>query len=115
MKVMFGKSSHHIATLEREGRSCDGGVILSQIGKMTVLGVCGGRVIALKDSEGSHVGVALFVTNSRRIEVILNFMDVYDIRRIRTDKEGNEVVEAEFSMVYCDELESAVWKASCWE
>lgn len=115
VKVNFGKSSHQIATLEREGRSCDGGVILSQIGKMTVLGVCGGRVIALKDSEGSHVGVALFVTNSRRIEVILNFLDVYDVRRIRTDREGNEIVEAEFSMVYCDELESAVWKASCWE
>jgi hypothetical protein len=115
MKVMFGRSKHQINSLEREGRPCDGQVILSQIGKMTVLGVCGGRVIALKNSEGDHVGVALFVTTKRRIEVILNFLDVYDVVRIYTADDGTETVEAEYNEIYCDQLEQVVWQASVWE
>lgn len=115
MKVGFGSSKHQINSLEREGRPCDPQVILSQIGKMTVLAVSGGRVIALKNTEGENVGVSLFVTEKRRIEVILNWLDTYDVTRIHTDKNGTETVEASYTLVYCDQLEQVVWEASVWE
>ena len=115
MKVGFGSSKHQINSLEREGRPCDTTELLSQIGKFTVLAVCGGRVTALKDKDGDHVGVALFVTEKRRIEVIYNWWDTYDVTRIHTDKNGTETVEAWDTLVYCDQLEQMVWKASVWE
>lgn len=115
MILMFGKSKHQINSLEREGRPCDTTEVLSQIGKFNVLAVCGGCVTALKDKNGDDVGVALFVTEKRRIEVILNWWDTYDVTRIHTDHRGTETVEASYTLVYCDQLEQMVWKASVWE
>lgn len=115
MILKFGSSKHQINSLEREGRPCDTTEVLSQIGKFNVLAVCGGCVTELKDKNGDDVGVALFVTEKRRIEVILNWWDTYDITRIHTDNNGTETVEASYTLVYCDQLEQMVWQASVWE
>jgi hypothetical protein len=113
--VMFGKSKHQIGSVTRQGRRCDGRTIIEQMGMMTFSAVCGRRALSLKDEKDNTVGIAMFVTSKRRIEVILNFLDTYTVRRIYADIDGNEFVEEQFDMVYADQLEQVVWQASVWE
>lgn len=121
MKLKYGKNNgyHNIASLTREGRPCSADEIARQIGRMNILAVSGGRVTALKDAEGSEVGVFLPITSDRRVEVVLDFMDTYTVRRVRYilkgAKAGDEVVEAEHSDIYCDEVGEVVYSASCWK
>ncbi|NBS69972.1 hypothetical protein EBT31_13815 [bacterium] len=112
---MFGKSKHQIGSVTRQGRRCDGRTIIEQMGMMTFSAVCGRRALSLKDEKDNTVGIAMFVTSKRRIEVILNFLDTYTVRRIYADIDGNEFVEEQFDMVYADQLEQVVWQASVWE
>ena len=121
MKLNYGKNNgyHNIESLTREGRPCSAMEIVSQIGKMTVLAVSGGRMTALRNEEGDEVGVILPINPTRRVEVVLDFMDTYTVRRVRYLNKGQfagkEVVEFEREDIYCDELYDVVYTASCWK
>lgn len=100
----------------REGRYCDPHTTLNQIGLLTVFAVSGGRWSAIKDSEGETIGVSLPCGTNRTVEVVLNFLDLYTVRRYRTivngAKRGESVVEHDTNDIYCDELAEAVYRAS---
>jgi hypothetical protein len=121
MKLNYGKNNgyHNIASLTREGRPCSAMEIASQIGKMNVLAVSGGRLTALRDAEGEEVGLILPITSDRRVEVVLDWSDTYTVRRVRYITKGkdagNEVVEFEKSDIYCDEVGEMTYTASCWK
>lgn len=104
-----------------EGRPCDADTIISQIGKMTKLAVSGGRWLRVyngSDSQKDEVGVLLPIRNGRAVEVVLNFLDLYTVRRVRLvtrgENRGEVVVEAESDNIYCDSLDSEVYRLSCW-
>lgn len=104
----------------REGRSCDPHTVLSQIGRPTVFGVSGGKVVTIRDaSDNEPIGVILPCGGNRAVEVVLNFLDLYDVRRVRLITSGNErgtvVVEHEVTDLYFDQLADQVWSASCWK
>jgi len=92
---------------------------MSQMGKAVVFAVSGGRMAKLENKEGEAVGVLLPITTTRRIEVILDYSDTYIVRRIRYIQTGkmadSEVVEAEQTNIYCDQLATTVLDLSTWK
>lgn len=114
-----GGSSCHLIGMVRDGRPCDTSEVMNQIGKMVVLAVSGGRMANLENKEGETVGVILPITTTRRIEVVLDYSDTYIVRRIRYILKGKdahtEVVEAEQSLIYCDQLAETVLDLSTWK
>ena len=104
----------------RQGRSCDANTVAQQIGRMTVLGITGGkRLGTIHNDQNEPIGVLLLCGSNRAVEVILDFSDTYTVQRIRRitggAKKGEIIVEEATSDVYCDELNNAVWKTSCWK
>lgn len=105
-----------------EARPCDAEEIIRQIGGMTLLGVSGGRWFRIyngQHSDKDEVGVFLPCGSARGVEVVLNFLDVYEVRRVRIITRGANlgevVVEDERTNVYCDELAGVVYDLSCWK
>ena len=111
-------------TIVRQGRECDPRVLLSQIGAMNFLAISGGRVevITVTDEEMGDtypIGVRLPVAQSRSVEVTLDWSDTYRVRRVRKvaqgAQRGSEVIEAEQTEVYCDEVGDTAYALSCWK
>ena len=110
-------------TITREGRELSPVTLLQQIGLMNILAISGGRksVIFHTDSEGETypIGVSLLVGQGRSVEVTLDWDDTYRVRRVRKvvagKAKGSEVVEAEQTMVYCDEVGEVAYQHSCWK
>ena len=84
--------------------------IIEQIGAMTVLAICGGRLkatglytIEFKDSSAGHL---VAVTYDRAT-------DLYTVERLyrRAGKTWNKGTR---TGVYCDQLSDACYEASCW-
>lgn len=100
----------------REGRYCDPTTVRNQIGFMTVLAVSGGKWSVIRDREGEPIGISLPCGTNRTVEVVLNFLDLYTVRRYRTivngARKGESVVEYEAQDIYCDELAETVYQAS---
>lgn len=104
----------------REGRSCDAETVAQQIGRMTILGITGGkRLGTIRNDQNDPIGVLLICGSNRAVEVILDFSDTYTVQRIRRitsgANKGEIIVEEATSDIYCDELNNAVWKTSCWK
>jgi len=114
-----GSSRCHLIGIVRDGRPGDTAEVMTQMGKAVVFAVSGGRMANLQNKEGESVGVLLPITTTRRIEVILDYSDTYIVRRIRYIQTGKmahtEVVEAEKSNIYCDELAGTVLDLSTWK
>ena len=110
-------------TITREGRELSPVILLQQIGLMNILAISGGRksVIFHTDSEGGTypIGVVLPVGQGRSVEVTLDWDDTYRVRRVRKvvagKAKGSEVVEAEQTSVYCDEVGEVAYQHSCWK
>ena len=110
-------------TITREGRELSPVILLQQIGLMNILAISGGRksVVFHTDSEGETypIGVALPVGQGRSVEVTLDWDDTYRVRRVRKvvagKAKGSEVVEAEQTSVYCDEVGEVAYQHSCWK
>lgn len=100
----------------REGRYCDPTVVRNQVGFMTTLAVSGGKWGVIRDREGEPIGITLPCGTNRTVEVVLNFLDLYTVRRYRTivngSRKGESVVEYEAQDIYCDELSETVYQAS---
>lgn len=110
-------------TITREGRELSPVILLQQIGAMNFLAISGGRksVIFHTDLDGDTypIGVALPVAQGRSVEVTLDWDDTYRVRRVRKvasgAKRGSEVIEAEQTGVYCDEVGDVAYSVSCWK
>lgn len=112
-----------ITTIQREGRELSPIILLQQIGGMNLLAISGGRKSVIfytcEDGDTYPIGVALPVAQGRSVEVTLDWDDTYRVRRIRKvtngAKRGSEVVEAEQTSVYCDEVGEVAYGMSCWK
>jgi hypothetical protein len=107
----------------REGRELSLQILLQQIGAGNILAISGGRksVILYTDLDGETypIGVALPVAQGRSVEVTLDWNDTYRVRRIRKvtngANRGSEVIEAEQTEVYFDEVGEVAYSMSCWK
>ena len=99
--------------IERTYCEIDAQTTLRQIGALTVLAVSGGRVHATDDA------VMLLCGQSRRVEVRLNALDLYDVFHIRTitrgARRGEQVVEFQSYNVHCEDLSEVVYRAGHWK
>lgn len=97
--------------------------LLGQIGRMTVLGVSGGRKVyvpelGLDGDDGQLVShLVLPVTSQIAVLVVLNALDYYDVYRIDTSEGlgGDNPITYSFTDVSCFEVSQAVWQVSCYE
>jgi hypothetical protein len=80
--------------------------LVSQVGKMTILSVSGGRVVAHRDSEGDVRSVVFPVGQGYSVVVQLDVMDTYNVYRVRSGK-----IFGEASDVYCDQISDFVYRA----
>lgn len=110
----------------RQGRECDPRTLLAQIGAMNFLAISGGRfevIYALDEHDEEYgaysIGVRLPVAQSRSVEVTLDWSDTYRVRRVRKvtqgAQRGSEVIEAEQTEVYFDEVGEVAYGLSCWK
>ena len=111
-------------TITREGRELSPVTLLHQIGAMNFLAISGGRKSVIFDHSDTEygsfpIGVALPVAQGRSVEVTLDWDDTYRVRRVRKvttgAKRGSEVIEAEQTGVYCDEVGNVAYSMSCWK
>lgn len=104
---------------DRSGRDCDPQEVIAQMGKMTFLAVCGGKWAKVNASDGVTVGLLMLCGESRAVEVVLNYIDLYEVRRVRLvnrgEAKGTLVVEHEVLDVFCENLSEVVYSASCWK
>lgn len=78
--------------------------ITRQIGRMNVLSISGGRVVAIED------GIELPVSNGYSVRVQLTAMDDYTVSRIFR-RAGKEWVKGSREGVYCDEVSEMAYRA----
>jgi len=103
MNVNTARDAHPEATEIRR-------TMLDQIGRMTVLAICGGRLqatglytIEFKDSSAGHI-----------VEVTYDSVpDAYTVRRLFR-RGGKTWIKGEMDHVYADQLSDACYTASCW-
>ena len=94
-----------IAAKDNFDDSADARTIVSQIGRMNVLAISGGRVI-----DSGH-GVILPVGSGYKVTVDLAWNDTYTVRRIRIV--GVQAwLYGEMTGVYADEVGEAAYRAS---
>lgn len=87
-------------------RDCDASELVSQIGRMNLMAISGGRVI-----DSGH-GVILPVGSGYKVTVDLDGNDTYVVRRIMF--RGTKAwIKGERANVYCDEVGEVVYYASC--
>lgn len=102
----------------REGRELDPKELIRQIGVMNVLAISGGKTAAILDGENYVIGLQLPCGTNRQVEITLNFWDTYTVRRYRTivkgEQRGEDILEFEQDMVYCDEIAEVAYRASIW-
>ena len=107
------------ARARQSGRECSPEVLISQMGRMNFLSISGGKYAQIVDEDNYSVGMIMPCGGSRAVEVVLNFLDLYDVRRVRYitagKNKGDIVVEHEVKDIYCEELANQAWRASCWK
>ena len=118
MKLTTAEMKLAVSRQGQDFRPCDLHELMAQIGKMNIFAVSGGRTVAIQNAEGEQVGLLMPCGKNRAVEVVLDWMDTYTVRRVRmvtagADK-GTIKVEAETEGVYCTEIGEAVYQASCW-
>lgn len=119
MKLKMGGGTVNVLSLTREARPCDIMQTNSQVGRMNIFAISGGRVIPLTNSKGDTVGVAYPIDASRRVEVVLDWDDTYVVSRIRYVLRGEnadtEVVEEYRDGIYADYVGEVAYTLSCWK
>lgn len=88
-------------------RECDGREVIKQIGVMNLLTISGGR------AEIRPTGVTLKVGHGYSVEVDLNSMDLYNVKRVWT-RGDKRVVKGEQTDVYFTEVGEVAYRASCY-
>jgi hypothetical protein len=91
---------------ERGYRKIQPLTLVAQIGKMNVMAISGGRV------EVRETGITLPVGKGYSVEIDLNFMDLYDVKRVYT-RAGERKVKGEVRDIYATEVGEMAYQASC--
>ena len=92
---------------KRGYRQCEASVIVEQVGRMNVMGISGGRVIV------RETGITLPIAHGYSVEIDLNALDLYDVKRVYT-RAGARSVKGAVTDVYCDDLSDVAYYASCY-
>ena len=92
---------------KRGYRQCEASVIVEQVGRMNVMGMSGGRVIV------RETGITLPIALGYSVEIDLNALDLYDVKRVYT-RAGARSVKGAVTDVYCDDLSDVAYYASCY-
>jgi len=109
------------ARINQQGRECSPEILISQMGRMNLWAISGGKYGVITDpQDGVPVGIIMPCGGNRAVEVVLNFLDLYTVRRVRYvtagANKGEVVVEAELGdMIYCDEVGEYAYQASVWK
>lgn len=91
-------------------RPMDPSQTLAQIGKMNILGISGGRVENLHNSDGEIVGVRLPVSKGYAVNVLLHPNDTYTVQRTFT-RSGTTTIKGQEDGVYAHEVGDASYRA----
>jgi hypothetical protein len=105
-------------TTER-GRPFNEDTLLSQIGRMNVLAISGGRVGVWKP-EGECVEVELPVSSGYWVRITLAWDDTYTVERVlkrRPKGQSSKEIKVLGRMtgVYCDQVGEIAYLASCYK
>ncbi len=88
-------------------REVDANVLVSQVGMMNIMAISGGLVMRRK------TGITLPVGDGYSVEIDLNFMDFYDVKRVYTEGE-TRVIKGEAEDVDCFSIGEIAYRASCY-
>jgi len=108
------------ARIQQEGRECSPETLIAQMGRMNLFAISGGKFAVIHDKQDSvPCGIIMPCGGNRAVEIVLNWMDLYTVRRVRYitagANKGDVVVEQELGeMVYCTEVGEVAYQASCW-
>ena len=91
-------------------RPADINQTISQIGKMNILGISGGRVNPLRNTAGEPVGIHLPVSKGYGVNVLLHPNDTYTVQRVTT-RSGVVKVKGQEDGVYAEDLGDTAYRA----
>ena len=97
---------------ESTGRPFDENELISQIGRMNVVAISGGRVGVIVNDEGETVEIHLPVSNGYRVSIKLGWDDTYTVSR-QFVRKGTVSDKGTIEGVYCTEIGEVAYQASC--
>ena len=97
---------------ESTGRPFDENELISQIGRMNVFAISGGRVGVIVNGEGETVEIHLPVSNGYRVSIKLGWDDTYTVSR-QFVRKGTVSDKGTIEGVYCTEIGEVAYQASC--
>lgn len=109
------------ARINQQGRECSPEILIAQMGRMNLWAISGGKYGVIHDAdENIPVGIIMPCGGNRAVEVVLNFLDLYTVRRVRYittgANKGDVVVEEDLGdMIYCTEVGEYAYQASVWK
>lgn len=86
---------------------CDAKELVSQIGRMNIWAISGGRVLV------RNTGITLKVGNGYFVEIDLHISDTYTVKRVYQTKRMR-IVKGIVNDVYCEEIGEVAYLASCY-
>ena len=98
------------------GRPFNEDELITQIGRMNVFAISGGRVGVIVNDDGETVEIQLPVAYGYRVRITLGWDDTYTVSRVivkNTKKGINEVIKGTVEGVYCENLGEVAYQASC--
>ena len=97
---------------ESTGRPFDENELISQIGRMNVFAISGGRVGVIVNDEGETVEIHLPVSNGYSVSIKLGWDDTYTVSR-QFVRKGTVSDKGTIEGVYCTEIGEVAYQASC--
>ena len=88
-------------------RQVDANTLVSQIGTMNIMAISGGLIMPRK------TGITLPVGEGYSVEIDLNFMDFYDVKRVYTEG-TTRIIKGEAEDVDCFNIGEVAYRASCY-
>ena len=82
-------------------------VLVRQVGTMNIMAISGGLVLPRK------TGITLPVGEGYSVEIDLNFMDFYDVKRVFTEG-TTRIIKGEVEDVDFSQVGEAAYRASCY-
>jgi hypothetical protein len=97
---------------ESTGRPFSEDELISQIGRMNVFAISGGRVSVIVNDERETVEIQLPVSNGYRVSIKLGWDDTYTVSR-QFVRKGVVSDKGTLENVYCEQVGEIAYKASC--
>ena len=97
---------------KQEGRPFNEDELISQIGRMNIFAISGGRVGVTKNNEGETVEVELKVGKGYRVSISLGWDDTWTVSR-QFVRKGVVSDKGTLTGVFADQVGEIAYKASC--